>query len=785
MSFLFPIYALGALAIIGPIIWHFTRSRPKTHVPFSSTFFLSASPISSKEKRRFEHWILAIIRILILLALAVAFMRPYFPESNSSTGQSSTKEAIWILVDTSASMQREGCWDSAQQEARKIVNELPKDARAFLWWFDSSPVKAQEVGSEEENIEIFQSKALGWIDEKSPGWNETRLDLALELVLEDAVQFLESLNLDESGSAQFSGRIFVISDFQTGSYLDNLNGLDWPESLKVVPRIINSSGGNGAGIQLGYPFKSIPVQNHDHLADEALEQNPKIVGDIWEGGIRVHNAIDSDSSTWTLRWEDWNQHESDSNSMTITEITSDSPLPLQLNLGQGETRALRLRIAAPKSKLIAGSFVLESESGADPDLDNRLRISLAAPALTPVRWVSDPAQPSSPERSFFIEQAFLAMEQEAEFRSMTWDEFMKVDLNEPEPGSRFNDIFWIIDGFPTNANLTDKFRKSLTDRIKSGASVCLILNHPQDTQLLALLSGSTVKVIASELESNSKGFTLTDLDFSHPWLAPFRDPATSDFSKIRFFERLALDLEPVDLDWSAVASFETNRPAWIDIQSGSGKIAILTSGFALKQSQFARSTKFLAFWNAVLRSYFPLQNPPTQIITGNTFNFEKIVQTLGLDPSVQIHSPNGAEWNAERPTVEPGLYPMADSSSSTSDHLTALAVNLDPIETQLATMPMEDLTRYGVPVEPGQSSNLNPQELADTQTVNPQKIKTKSEAVSGISGTKISNQALIWEQEQSWWKWILAFVLALILIETVLGAYWSSPMTSSRKPNAD
>ena len=53
MSFLSPLFLLGAAAILGPIVFHLIRRVTREKVPFSSLMFLQPTPPRLTRKSRF------------------------------------------------------------------------------------------------------------------------------------------------------------------------------------------------------------------------------------------------------------------------------------------------------------------------------------------------------------------------------------------------------------------------------------------------------------------------------------------------------------------------------------------------------------------------------------------------------------------------------------------------------------------------------------------------------------------------------------------------------------
>src|SRR4051794_16120750 len=113
MNFLAPLFALAALAIIGPIIFHLIRRTTKEVTPFSTLMFLKPSPPRVPKRSRLENLWLLLARCLVIGLLALAFARPFLPHSTSAPEPGSGHRTV-VLVDTSASMRRDTLWTDAQ-----------------------------------------------------------------------------------------------------------------------------------------------------------------------------------------------------------------------------------------------------------------------------------------------------------------------------------------------------------------------------------------------------------------------------------------------------------------------------------------------------------------------------------------------------------------------------------------------------------------------------------------------------------------------------------------------
>src|SRR4029078_9977357 len=82
MNFLFPLYLLGAAAVIIPILLHLRRRPPQELVPFSAMMFLDPAPVPPVKRRKLEDLLLLAPRCLALVGLALMFARPLFPKKD-------------------------------------------------------------------------------------------------------------------------------------------------------------------------------------------------------------------------------------------------------------------------------------------------------------------------------------------------------------------------------------------------------------------------------------------------------------------------------------------------------------------------------------------------------------------------------------------------------------------------------------------------------------------------------------------------------------------------------
>ena len=119
--FLAPLFLLGLLAIGVPLWLHrVARANPTQH-PFASLMFLEASETQRTAKRTLRYWLLLSLRILLLIALVLAFAGPLLTE-RIVPGANANARLHAIVLDKSLSMQHGERWQRALDEAEAVLD---------------------------------------------------------------------------------------------------------------------------------------------------------------------------------------------------------------------------------------------------------------------------------------------------------------------------------------------------------------------------------------------------------------------------------------------------------------------------------------------------------------------------------------------------------------------------------------------------------------------------------------------------------------------------------------
>jgi hypothetical protein len=127
MSFLAPLFLLGAIAAAIPFWLHRLQTQSSDRKPFSSAMLLETTDERIHVQKKLKYLALLALRVALLVFIALAFAKPLWTNPESLPGPDPEGTHL-VLVDTSASMHRDGVFESAIQQARDAVNSAPGGA---------------------------------------------------------------------------------------------------------------------------------------------------------------------------------------------------------------------------------------------------------------------------------------------------------------------------------------------------------------------------------------------------------------------------------------------------------------------------------------------------------------------------------------------------------------------------------------------------------------------------------------------------------------------------------
>ena len=216
MSFLFPAFLIGCLAVAVPIVLHLRWRDRLPRLPFSDIRFLQVARVEQARRRRLRELLLLALRVAALLLLAIAFARPFLTDAAAPD-----RPATVVLVDTSFSLSAPGQPERARAQALEAIAAAPADHLVGVVAFDDT---ARVVA----NLAGTRGAARAAVEALSPGVHGTRYRVGLA-----AASALIGLR---------DGRIVVVTDRQASGW-DLGAGAISPE-VDVEIRDVPSPAGN-------------------------------------------------------------------------------------------------------------------------------------------------------------------------------------------------------------------------------------------------------------------------------------------------------------------------------------------------------------------------------------------------------------------------------------------------------------------------------------------------------------------------------------------------------------
>jgi hypothetical protein len=642
MTFLAPLFLLGALAVALPIIFHLIRRTSREKVRFSSLMFLTPSPPRITRRSRLEHILLLLLRCAVICLLALAFARPFLRRPLFDPPADVTPVKTVLLVDTSASMRRENLWADAVARVDAILKSVSPGGQVALLAFDQSVRTV--VSFEEWNRAPVDGRVTLLRERLSavqPTWKAGHLDTALIRATEE----LQAQEPQRLGPQQ----IVVISDLQEGNHLDRLQSYEWPKNIEVRIETVKARQIGNAGLHL------VSDRDATTLALPAVR-------------ARVTNSRDSKVDQFTIRWA--GTRAGDSN----TSVTVYVPA--------GQTRVFQapaLPSNAPASTLLL--------SGDPISFDNQAY--RAEPLRTDVRvlFLGSEAD-NDPTRALYYVKRALQQTQRQRLELLGGDAAAQqlAAVNTNDPGLA---ILAIV-----TAELNERVAQRLGGWVRSGKTALFVLGSPVMAATLQQVIGGTDGIPCEEA-SGSTYAMLKQIEFEHPIFTPFADPRYSDFTKIHFWKHRRFNASSLP-DSRVLATFDDDAPALLEMSLGNGKLLVLSSGWAPAESQLALSSKFVPLLYSILEYAGAPRTGSAQFLVGNPVPLpsarlpEQRTCTIRTPDGRTIEAPPGESFSG---TDVPGVYFIIGLSVTQQ-----FAVNLAESESKTAPLPPEELQRLGVPL---------------------------------------------------------------------------------------
>lgn len=729
-DFLAPIFAaVGVAAAAVPIVLHMLRRTPSQKVAFSLVRFLRPSLPKTTRRSTIEHWPLLLLRILALVLIGLAFARPFQRLALPGPDRDGASDRVILLIDSSASMRRDGIRDEVVRQIRSVVAEL-KDVDAFSIMVYSSAVRtlvsAEEWAASEPGARtaLVEQAIDGW----EPDWLETRTGTALLAAAEEVSR--ETAASDRVGQR----RIVLVTDFQRGSQLNELKSARWPTAVRVDLRLVQATATGNAGISLA--------------ADDR------------EGRTRVRLISSADSQR-----SDFSLQPFDSEGTPIG-----NPLKAEVVPGQGRFVVIPAGDEGT-ARLIAGVELVQ-----DPHpFDNVVDLPLTESPVVRVAHVG-PADFNNAElMRYYLQRAIDGNETEA-VQVLDMQSADGVVLPVPE------DVRLVV--------VTDVVPEGLLASIGScldrGGVLLAVIRSPEVALSISSLLPEPVEVTEAEIRDYAM---LGQVDFQSPLFSAFADARFSDFSSIRFWHHRQLKVTDNSSVWRSVARFDSGAPAILESSAASRRrILLFASGWHPDDSQWALSTRFAPMLTNLIRQANPRRAGQVLRTVGETIVPSEL---LGSDDWT-VTLPNREQLTAEsvRQRQSPGASVTEQKAPAAAESPaegggSGAAEGSGTVETENPGLLLDQPGRYvltGRTADGDKSLNLiaglssqetrtDPLPVGQLQALGLDADVAKdtvpaSAAETAAIASQLNSSEL--ESRQKFWRWLLLAGLGCLMLEGLL-----------------
>ncbi|MEM7146680.1 MAG: BatA domain-containing protein [Verrucomicrobiota bacterium] len=636
MSFLFPLYLLGAAVVAIPILLHLRRRPPKDRTEFSSLMFLEATPAPLKRRRRLDHLLLLLLRCALILLLAFLFARPFFRGEGILAG-AGKGEWVVVLLDKSGSMQREDLWAQAVERAKEAVDKRSDAERGALVVFDGS---AETVMGFDEWAQLDAGGRERAIEERlagmEAGWGSSAAGPALAL----AVEMVEDAEATGEVTPE-STTVVLVSDLQAGMEFTGLELVTWPEDMVLELEGVDAKSADNAWLQLLVSERVLAVDEEDG-GEEAEGEGLR---------VRVSNASESGGEVFDVGWDGEDGEEV-------------SVLP-------GRRRTVM--VADGEEGEAASALLLEGDG---QEFDNRYFVSRSMKRPLRVLWMESEAVDGNDAAGplFYLSRAVQG--------TRLHEPWVGQDV---PPGGRLGGS---VDFVVLGSDLGEAEAGMVKTYLEGGGEALMLLRDAEQGALLGRLAGTAAVPVIEEAEVAKEYVLLEDIDFEDPLLAVFDDQRVRNFSKVRFwkYRRLAEGSEWPE-GTRVLAQFDSGDPAWLSVPVGEGRLIVFASGWEPADSQLALSTKFVPLVYGMLeggdrRS----ERSGGQLLVGDAIPVsggETVRRPDGETVSV------GAEAAYYGGTDLPGIYEV-------EREVRRIAVNVAPAESRTGALDGSVFAEHGV-----------------------------------------------------------------------------------------
>jgi hypothetical protein len=572
MSFVTPLFFIGALAAGVPVLLHLIRRERARKVEFPTLMFLRRISKKTIRYQKLRHILLLACRALAFLLLALAFTRPFRPETQTASASGRVTQAHIILLDNSLSMGYRDRWDRARQAAESIVRGARQGDKVALLEFSDRTVARTELTDDLTGVAQQIRSGVELTD------FPTRYGQALRTA--------EKYALDAGTGRKI---VHLISDFQkTGNAADE-------QDFRF-----------GSGVE---------VEHVDVGSDD--------FSNLTIGDVRVIQGEDATQNSVVIKFGVVNYGTQDRKNVRVMLSLDGRPvIEKRVDATKGTVQAAEFQMpgVAPGQH----PAVLEVD---DPELtrDNKFSLTLETRGKTPVTSVENPGTGRAGRPpGFFVANALnVSLLSPYRLNAIVPAKF--------EGGS--NLVIW-NDAWPAAGPAQKRAQEMI--RNGGGAIIVVPEASASAEFNRAFGSWLPVQAETNAAQEGrgrrpGEDYTLlTDIRMDHPIFSPFREPHSGSFSTARFYRHARLTVKPPA---EVIARFDNGDPALVAMPYEGGRVLVFSSSADDSGNDLPLKSVFAPFWQQMLRYLENFKAGRSWVDVGDTIAPRDILSEAALRQS--------------------------------------------------------------------------------------------------------------------------------------------------------
>jgi hypothetical protein len=667
MSFVNPFFLFGALAAAVPLILHLVKREHARKIEFPSLMFLRRISKKTIRYQKLRHLLLLLLRIMALVLLVLAFMRPYRQSAESPAVVGAVTRAHIILVDHSMSMGYRDRWDRAKAAVADIVRGAKARDKFALLEFSDRTIALTQLTTDASEVMTQIESGMELTDQS------TRYGQALKAA--------EKLALESGTGLRI---IYLISDFQKNGWAGEERDFRLGAGLDLKPVDVGSDD-----------FSNLAIRDvHITEADPAAG-----------GGIQIKaSAVDLGAR--------------DRNNVRVSlQVDGRAVAEQRVNIRKGETQRVEFHLP----DMIAGTHPVTLEVE-DPDLtrDNRFFMTLETRGKTDVTLVGNQETGGRRSSGFFLENALNAGPLSP----------YKLSSVSPQSLNISGGLLIWNNVAGGNAASQKKLRDFVSEGggivlVLSDPALMADFNRSFGSWLPVRITEPAASGNRVNLRPSESYVLMTDVRMDHPIFQPFAKPHSGSFASARFFNHVRLSAGP---GAEVLARFDNGDAALIAAPVGKGRTLVFASSADESSNDLPLKAVYAPFWQQMLRYLENFQERRHWLDLGETADAQKLLADAALrqakghsntDEAVVVLDPL-----KQRLSLASGARQFAVDKAGFYDVRTqnlnaTIAVNTLPAESDLAHGNPEEMVSGWISSKPAVFSQepRTPEEHERTQRI--------------------------------------------------------------------